>query len=71
MPAKTLEEIVSLCKRRGFLFQSADLYGGFTRCLRLWPLGVELKNNLKKTWWQANIYERDDMEGLDASYCVT
>lgn len=67
MPAKTLEEIVSLCKRRGFLFQSGDIYGGLQGVYDYGPLGVELKNNLKNAWWHANVYARDDMHGLDAA----
>ena len=67
MPAKTMEELVSLCKRRGFIFQSSEIYGGLQGFYDYGPLGVELKNNIKAAWWRANIYERDDMEGLDAS----
>lgn len=67
MPAQTLEEVVSLCKRRGFIFQSAELYGGLQGVYDYGPLGVELKNNLKSAWWSANIYERDDVVGLDSS----
>ncbi len=67
MPAKNLEEIVSLCKRRGFIFQSGELYGGLQGVYDYGPLGVELKNNLKAAWWSAAIYERDDVVGLDSS----
>ena len=67
MPAKTMDELVSLCKRRGFIFQGSDIYGGLQGTYDYGPLGVELKNNLKAAWWKANVYERDDMEGLDAS----
>jgi len=67
MPAKTMDELVSLCKRRGFIFQGSDIYGGLQGTYDYGPLGVELKNNLKAAWWKATIYERDDMEGLDAS----
>ena len=67
MPASTLDELVALCKRRGFLFQSAEIYGGLQGVYDYGPLGVELKNNLKQAWWRRNVYERDDMEGLDAS----
>lgn len=63
----TLDDIVSLCKRRGFIFQSSDIYGGLQGIYDYGPLGVELKNNLKAAWWKAMIYERDDIEGLDSS----
>ncbi|MDR1365497.1 MAG: glycine--tRNA ligase [Holosporales bacterium] len=62
-----MEEIVSLCKRRGFVFQSSDLYGGLQGVYDFGPLGVELKNNLKQAWWRAMVYMRDDIEGLDSS----
>lgn len=67
MTAKTMEELVSLCKRRGFIFQSNDIYGGMKGLYDYGPMGVELKNNLKQSWWKSMIYERDDIEGLDAS----
>ena len=62
-----LDTIVSLCKRRGFIFQSSEIYGGMQGAYDYGPLGVELKNNLKRLWWQHNVYERDDMEGIDAA----
>jgi len=62
-----MEELVSLCKRRGFIFQGSEIYGGLQGFWDYGPLGVELKNNIKAAWWRANVYERDDMEGLDAS----
>lgn len=67
MPATTLEQIVSLSKRRGFIFPSSEIYGGIQGVYDYGPLGVELKNNLIADWWSANVYERDDMEGLDAA----
>ena len=67
MPATSMEELVSLCKRRGFVFQSAGIYGGLQGLYDYGPLGVELKNNLKAAWWRAMVYERDDVEGLDAA----
>jgi glycyl-tRNA synthetase len=67
MPAQSLEQIVSLCKRRGFLFAGSEIYGGLQGTYDYGPLGVELKNNFKAAWWRANVYERDDMEGLDAA----
>lgn len=67
MPATSMEELVSLCKRRGFIFQGSEIYGGLQGFYDYGPLGVELKNNIKAAWWRTNVYERDDMEGLDAS----
>ncbi len=67
MVATSMEQLVSLCKRRGFIFQSADIYGGMQGVYDYGPLGVELKNNLKNAWWRSMVYERDDVEGLDAS----
>ena len=67
MSAKSMDELVSLCKRRGFIFQSSEIYGGLQGMYDFGPLGVELKNNLKNTWWKSMVYERDDVEGLDAS----
>ena len=62
-----MEKIVSLCKRRGFIFQSAELYGGLNGCWDYGPLGAELKRNLKDYWWRKNVQERDDILGLDGS----
>ncbi|MCZ6855956.1 MAG: glycine--tRNA ligase [Gammaproteobacteria bacterium] len=67
MPASSMEELVSLCKRRGFIFQASDIYGGLQGLYDYGPLGVELKNNLKAAWWRSMVYERDDVEGLDAA----
>ena len=67
MPATSMEELVSLCKRRGFIFQGSEIYGGLQGFYDYGPLGVELKNNIKAAWWRSNVYERDDMEGLDSS----
>ena len=67
MPATSMDQLVSLCKRRGFIFAGSDLYGGMQGTYDYGPLGVELKNNIKQAWWRANVYERDDMEGLDSS----
>lgn len=63
----TMEKIVSLAKRRGFIFQSSEIYGGLNSCWDYGPLGVELKNNVKRAWWRKVVQERDDMVGLDAS----
>ena len=62
-----MEELVSLCKRRGFIYQTNELYGGMQGVYDYGPLGVELKNNLKQAWWSSMVYERDDVEGLDSS----
>jgi len=67
LTAKTMEELVSLCKRRGFIFQSGEIYGGMQGMYDFGPLGVELKNNLKSAWWSSMVYETDNIEGLDAS----
>ena len=67
MPAKNIDELVALCKRRGFIFQSSEIYGGTQGLYDYGPLGVELKNNIKNSWWKSVVYERDDVEGLDAS----
>ena len=62
-----MDELVALCKRRGFIFQSNEIYGGLQGLYDYGPLGVELKNNIKQSWWRSMVYERDDIEGLDAS----
>ena len=67
MPASALEQIVSLAKRRGFVFPSSAIYGGLGSTWDYGPLGVELKNNVKRAWWRSVVHERDDMEGLDAA----
>jgi glycyl-tRNA synthetase len=63
----TMEKLVSLCQRRGFIFPSSDIYGGLSACWDYGPVGVELKRNIKEAWWRANVQERDDMVGLDTS----
>ena len=67
MTANNMEELVALCKRRGFIFQTNEIYGGLQGLYDYGPLGVELKNNLKTSWWSSMVYERDDVEGLDSS----
>lgn len=62
-----LSKITSLCKRRGFIFQSSEIYGGLASVWDYGPLGVEMKNNIKKAWWKSLLYDRDDIEGLDAA----
>lgn len=65
--AVRMEKIVSLCKRRGFIFQSSEIYGGLNGCWDYGPLGVELKRNLKEFWWKRMTRERDDIVGMDGS----
>src|SRR6267154_1919813 len=67
VPAPNIETIVSLAKRRGFVFPSSDVYGGLGSSLDYGPLGVELSNNVKQSWWRWLVYERDDIEGIDSS----
>ena len=62
-----MDDLVSLCKRRGFIFQSGEIYGGMQGMYDFGPLGVELKNNLKQAWWSSMIYDNDNIEGLDAA----
>ena len=62
-----MEKIVSLCKRRGFIFQASEIYGGLNGVWDYGPLGVELKNNLKQYWWRVMVRERDDVVGMDGS----
>jgi glycyl-tRNA synthetase len=62
-----MEKIVSLCKRRGFIFQSSEIYGGLNGCWDYGPLGVELKRNLKDYWWRVMVRERDDVVGMDGA----
>src|SRR4249919_2860590 len=61
-----MDKLVSLCKRRGFVFQSSEIYGGLGSVWDYGPLGVELKNNIKRAWWRSVVYEREDKVGLDA-----
>ena len=67
MKSHSMEDLISLCKRRGFIFQSNEIYGGLQGLYDYGPLGVELKNNLKKAWWKSMVFERDDVEGIDSS----
>lgn len=62
-----LDDIVSLCKRRGFIFQSSEIYGGLASCYDYGPLGVELKRNVRNAWWKSTVQMRDDVVGLDCS----
>ncbi|MBN1188769.1 MAG: glycine--tRNA ligase [Dehalococcoidales bacterium] len=62
-----MEKIVSLCRRRGFIFPSSEIYGGLSSCWDYGPLGIELKRNIKEAWWKDMVQSRDDMVGLDTS----
>jgi glycyl-tRNA synthetase len=67
MSENLMEKVYALCKRRGIIFQSSDIYGGLSNAWDYGPYGVELKNNLKRAWWRCCVYERDDILGIDAS----
>ncbi len=68
MPANVeMDKIVSLCKRRGFVFPSSEIYGGLASCWDYGPMGVELKRNVRDAWWKAVVHERDDVVGLDSA----
>ena len=64
---EVMDKVVSLCKRRGFIFQSSEIYGGLNGVWDYGPLGSELKRNVKNAWWQAVVHHRDDVVGLDCS----
>jgi len=66
-----MDKIISLCKRRGFVFQSSEIYGGFGSCYDFGPLGVEIKNNIKKSWWNEMIKLHENIVGLDASVLMS
>ena len=70
-PTVEMETLVSLCKRRGFIFPSSEIYGGFESTWDYGPLGTELKQNIKRAWWKAMVQERDDMVGLDSSILMS
>src|SRR5467141_2314567 len=65
--AQRMEKIVSLCKRRGFIFQSSEIYGGLSGCWDYGPLGGGLKRNVKNYWWRVIVHERDDVVGMDGA----
>ncbi|MDD4287761.1 MAG: glycine--tRNA ligase [Candidatus Peribacteraceae bacterium] len=67
MPATSLDQLVSLCKRRGFIFPGSEIYGGLANTWDYGPLGVELKNRVKQEWWKTFVHKRADMVGMDAS----
>ena len=66
-----MDDLVSLCARRGFIFQSSEIYGGINGFWDYGPLGVELKQNLRALWWQRVVRERDDVEGIDSAIIAT
>jgi len=66
-PPDVMASLASLCKRRGFIFPSSEIYGGINACWDYGPLGVTLKNNIKRLWWQSMTQWRDDIEGIDAA----
>src|SRR3712207_3286815 len=63
----TMDQIVALCKRRGFVFPSAEIYGGFANAWDYGPLGVEMKRRIRDAWWRSMVTERDDMVGIEAA----
>ncbi len=67
MQQVSMDQLISLCKRRGFIFPGSEIYGGLANAWDFGPLGVALKNNIKRSWWQRFVEERDDMYGLDAA----
>ena len=66
-----LKEIISLCKRRGFVFPSSEIYGGFSSCYDFGPLGVEVKRNIKKNWWKQTVRLHKDVVGLDSGILMS
>ncbi|MEO5951403.1 MAG: glycine--tRNA ligase, partial [Chloroflexia bacterium] len=67
----TMDKIVSLSKRRGFVFPSSEIYGGFSSTWDYGPLGVELKRNIKNLWWRDMVLRRDDIVGLDSAILMS
>lgn len=65
--SELMDKIISLCKRRGFIFPGSEIYGGLANSFDYGPLGVELKNNIKNLWWEHFVHQRDDMVGIDAA----
>lgn len=71
MPAPNMDTLVSLCKRRGLIFPSSEIYGGFASTWDYGPLGSELKRNVKEAWWRAVVWERPDVEGIDGAILMS
>src|SRR6266700_1930726 len=67
MATPSLETLVSLCKRRGFIYPGSEIYGGLSGTWDYGPLGVELKKNIENIWWRMFVQDRDDMYGIDTS----
>src|SRR5579884_864437 len=67
MSSVSLDDIVSLCKRRGFIYQGSEIYGGLAGTWDYGPLGVQLKRNITNLWWQTFVQERDDIYGIDTT----
>ena len=67
MPAKSVNDIIALCKRRGFIFTGSEIYGGLGGAYDYGPYGVEMMRNIRNAWWNTMIYSRNDIEGLDAA----
>ena len=67
MSAINLDSLVSLCKRRGFIYQSSEIYGGLAAIYDYGPYGVELANNIKQLWWKDLVYQYDNIVGLDSA----
>ena len=65
--AVTMDKIVAFCKRRGFVYQSSEIYGGIRSSYDYGPLGVEMKRNIKEEWWRRTVHMRDDVVGLDSA----
>ncbi len=65
--SEVMESIISLCKRRGFIFQGSEIYGGLAGTWDYGPYGLALKNNIKAIWWKRFVLDRDDMYGMDAA----
>src|SRR3990172_573631 len=70
-PAVDMDTLTSLCKRRGFIFPSSEIYGGFESTWDYGPLGADLKLNVKRAWWKAMVQERDDIVGIDAAILMS
>ena len=66
-----MEKIVSLCKRRGFVFLSSEIYGGFASCYDFGPLGVQMKNNIKESWWVEMTQIQENVVGLDSAILMS
>src|SRR5271157_211498 len=67
----TMKDLMALCKRRGFIYQSSEIYGGINGFWDYGPLGAELKRNVKELWWQAMTRQRDDVAGLEATIIMS